>query len=83
MKKDKYYYFPTMTKNIALVRDEKYIINNKIYTLIDFKNNSYNSPILFQDNNKKILRMSCFDIGSIISLKKQRKNKIKKINENN
>jgi len=78
---DKYYYFPTMTNKIALTRNEKYIIKGKIYKLFDFTNNSWSSPITFVDDSENMLQLSAWEIGLVISLKKQRKNKLKKLND--
>lgn len=83
MEEDKYYYFPTMTKNIALVRGEKYYIKDKLYTLIDFTNNSWHSPITFEDENYNMLQIGAMDIGSVISLKEKRKYKLQRINKLN
>lgn len=83
---DKYYYFPTMTKKIALVRGEKYVyanigeMKNKILTLFHFRNNDSSAKLIFYDNDGKLYSFSCWDIGSFISLKEYRKKKLKKLN---
>ena len=85
---EKYYYFPTMTKNIMFVREEKYICLDSHYikikkyeilTLHNFKNNDWRSPIEFKNDAGEIFRISCWDCGSFISLKKYRKIKLEKI----
>jgi hypothetical protein len=65
MTTDKYYYFPTCTKNIKFVKGEKYIClsdvgfmkKNNIYKLVDFENNDWFSPLLFIDNNGNFYRL--------------------------
>lgn len=81
MQEDKYYYFPTMTKNIMFVRGEKYIIKGRIYTLRYFTNNSWSSPIIFIDDFDDFIQIGAWDVGLVTSLKKQRKLKLKRINE--
>lgn len=85
---DKYYYFPTMTKNIMFVRGEKYIclsdnigrmIKGKIYIVDDFVNGNVLLSIDFKDEFGKIYSISPFNCGSFVSLKKQRKDKLKKL----
>lgn len=80
-----------MTKNIMFVRGEKYVcvddwcdkVKNKILVLHDFINNDCTSPIEFKDESGKIIRFSCWDCGSIISLKMYRKLKLLKIGKCN
>ena len=85
---DKYYYFPTMTKNIMFVRGEKYIclydrirgmIKGKTYIVDDFINGNVLISIDFKDEFGKIYSISPFECGSFKSLKKQRKDKLNKL----
>lgn len=88
---DKYYYFPTMTKNIMFVRDEKYIcmsnlvnklmIKGNTYIVHDFINGNILEYILFRDELGSIYRVSAFDVGNFISVKKYRRNKLERLNE--
>jgi hypothetical protein len=89
--KDKYYYFPTMTKNIMFVRGQKYIClsdnvnkymkKGESYTLYDFENNNFFEDLKFINNDKMIIRVSACDVGSFTSLKKQRQSKLTKLNK--
>ena len=87
--KYKYYYSPTMTKNIMFVRGEKYVYLSKlklfnmqyhhIYTVHDFVNDNVLKDILFRDEFGSFYRISSFDVGYFMSLKQYRKRKLEKI----
>ena len=86
---DKYYYYPTMTKNIMFVRGEKYVcMSNNInknmkkynsYTLYDFTNNNIFEDLIFIDENLLRIRVSPFDCGNFLSIKQLRKRKLEKL----
>lgn len=87
---DKYYYFPTMTKNIMFVRGEKYVCTSnyvgkmkkgQVYILDDFINGNPLASLDFKDEFDKIYKVSAFDCGSFISLKKFRLNKLTKLKQ--
>ena len=84
---EKYYYFPTMTKNIMFIRGEKYVclcdinkmIKNHIYTVKNFTVHSWNEPILFVDTSNNKYYIHPFECGYFKSLKQYRKDKLKKL----
>lgn len=86
---DKYYYFPTMTKNIMFVKGEKYVcmseyvnrkmIKGNIYICDDFKNGNY--FLTFKDDLGNSYNVSAFDCGSFLSIPRFRKYKLNILNE--
>ena len=89
---DKYYYYPTQTKNIMFIKGEKYIClsnlcnkemkKNKVYNCVDFTVGSVYKSIWFVDEKDKEYSISPFDCGYFVSLKKQRKLKLEKLKIN-
>jgi hypothetical protein len=93
---DKYYYFPTTTKNILFVRGEKYVYlykkferrfhlfeYNHVYICHDFENGNVLGHILFRDEFGSLYAISPFDGGYFISLKQYRKRKLEKLSKIN
>ena len=86
---DKYYYFPTTTKNIMFVRGEKYMClsyaggmkKGETYIAHDFMNENIFENIIFRDSSGCFYNITPFDCGKFISLKKSRKIKLEQINE--
>jgi len=85
-----YYYYPIHTENIMFVKGEKYVClsnlcnkkmkKGKIYTCENFTVSSFNESIYFTDGLSSFA-ISPFDCGYFVSLKKQRKLKIEKLNK--
>lgn len=95
---DKYYYYPTQTKNIMFIKGEKYVClcnlcnermkKGKIYTCEDFTVGSVYNSIWFIDEKSFTtdndgFHISPFDCGSFVSLQKYRKLKLEKLNKIN
>ena len=89
--KDKYYYFPTQTKNIMFIKGEQYICLSNIccklmnkydeYICESFTVGNVYKPIIFRDSLGSLYRVSPWDCGSFLSISKYRKMKLKRLNE--
>lgn len=88
---EQYFYFPTSSKKIVFERGKIYVCltsncsiygikKNHTYKVLDFKTGDLMSPIILEDENKKMHRITPFDCGSFCSLKELRRKKLKKLN---
>ncbi len=90
MEQDKYYYFPTMTKNIMFVRGDRYVCTSEyvgrmtkgnIYICDDFINGNPLISLEFKDDFGNRYNVSSFDCGSFLSISRYRKHKLNILNE--